>query len=70
VIRTVDFRGRSLSKAQYSNELPRAKLDIETALSSIAPILETVRTAKESDLMDLCEKFDGVRPKAIRVPIA
>ena len=68
-IRTVDFRGRSLSKAQYRSELPRAKLDIDTALSSIAPILETVKSATEIDLLDLCEKFDGVRPRSIRVPL-
>jgi histidinol dehydrogenase len=68
-IRTVDFRGRSLSKAQYRSELPRAKLDIDTALSSIAPILETVKSATEIDLLNLCEKFDGVRPKTIRVPL-
>lgn len=69
-IRTVDFRGRSLSKIGYRNELPRAELDIETALLSISPILETVKNGKESDLLELCEKFDGIRPKSIRVPIA
>jgi len=68
-IRTVDFRGRSLSKAQYRSELPRAKLDIDTALSRITPILETVKSATEIDLLNLCEKFDGVRPKSIRVPL-
>ena len=69
-IRTVDFRGRSLSKIGYRNELPRAELDIETALLIISPILETVKNGKESDLLELCEKFDGIRPKSIRVPIA
>ena len=69
-IRTVDFRGRSLSKIGYRNELPRAELDIETALLSISPILKTVKNGKESDLLDLCEKFDGIRPKSIRVPIS
>ncbi len=69
-IRTVDFRGRSLSKIGYRNELPRADLDIETALLSISPILKNVESGKESDLLDLCEKFDGIRPKSIRVPIS
>ena len=69
-IRTVDFRGRSLSKIGYRNELPRAELDIETALLSISPILNTVKNGNESDLLDLCEKFDGTRPKSIRVPIS
>ena len=69
-IRTVDFRGRSLSKVGYRYELPRAELDIETALVSISPILQTVKNGNESDLLDLCEKFDGSRPKSIRVPIS
>jgi histidinol dehydrogenase len=69
-IRTVDFRGRSLSKMGYRSELPRAELDIETALLSISPILKTVKHGKESDLLELCEKLDGTRPKSIRVPIS
>ena len=69
-IRTVDFRGRELSKIGYRNELPRAELDIEAALVSIAPILQSVKNGSETALLDLCEKFDGIRPKSIRVPIA
>ncbi len=67
-IRTVDFRGRNLSKAGYRSELPRAAMDIETALRDIAPILARVKAGDESDLLDLCEKFDGARPATIRVP--
>jgi len=69
-IRTVDFRGRVLSKSGYRLELPRAELDIDSALLSIKPILEVVKSGSEEDLLDLCEKFDGVRPSAIRVPIS
>lgn len=69
-IRTVDFRGRALIKSDYRRELPRAELDIDTALISIKPILEKVAGGSESDLLDLCEKFDGVRPNSIRVPVA
>jgi histidinol dehydrogenase len=69
-IRTVDFRGRQLSKAGYRKELPRATMDIETALKDIAPILNKVKDANESELLDLCEKFDGIRPAKIRVPEA
>ena len=68
-IRTVDLRGRALSKIGYRNELPRAELDIDEALITIAPILKSVKNGSESVLIDLCEKFDGARPKSIRVPI-
>ena len=69
-IRSVDFRGRNLSKSEYRDELPRAELDIDTALISIKPILAKVRSGTESDLLELCEKFDGVRPNSIRVPVS
>ena len=67
-IRTLDLRGRALTAAEYARELPRAKLDIDTAMKAIEPILTTVSRGNESDLLDLCEKFDGVRPTSIRVP--
>jgi len=67
-VRTVDFRGRSLTKAQYRDELPRAALDVAAAMTLIAPILQRVSTGSESDLLDLCQEFDGIRPTWIRVP--
>ncbi len=68
MVRTVDFRGRSLTKAQYRDELPRARLDVAAAMTLIAPILHRVSQGSESDLLDLCQEFDGIRPPSIRVP--
>lgn len=70
MIRTVDFRGRVLSKTEYSGELPRASLDVGAAMKLIAPILVRVAQGGESDLLDLAEEFDGVRPSSVRVPRA
>jgi histidinol dehydrogenase len=67
-MRIVDLRGKALTKAQYQSELPRASLDIDTAMKAIEPILQIVSTASEEELKDLGEKFDGVRPPTIRVP--
>jgi hypothetical protein len=49
VIRTLDLRGRQLSKAEINRELPRAKLDVETAMAAIAPILERVKNGTEEN---------------------
>ncbi|MDP1720177.1 MAG: histidinol dehydrogenase [Candidatus Nanopelagicaceae bacterium] len=68
MVRTVDFRGRSLTKAQYRDELPRATLNVAEAMTLVAPILHRVATGSESDLLDLCQEFDGIRPSSIRVP--
>lgn len=51
-------------------ELPRAALDIATAMAAIEPILEQVKNGNESDLIALGERFDGVSPPSIRVPAA
>ena len=67
MLRTVDFRGRSLTKAQYRSELPRARLDVASAMLLVEPILQRVSQGSESDLLDLCQEFDGVRPPSIRV---
>jgi len=68
MLRRVDLRGKTLSKGQYQRELPRATLDVAAAMVAIEPILERVKSGNESDLIALSEKFDGVRPAAIRVP--
>ena len=68
MIRTLDLRGRTLSKAEINREIPRARLDVETAMVAIAPILERVKSGSEETLCDLAQEFDGVRPEQIRVP--
>ena len=68
MIRTVDLRGRSLSKAEYNSELPRATLNVQEAMVLIEPILERVKNGDESDLIALAQEFDGVTPAAIRIP--
>jgi len=68
VIRTVDLRGKSLDKAGYQAELPRAQLDVAQAMILIEPILRRVQHGNESDLIALAQEFDGVTPASIRVP--
>jgi histidinol dehydrogenase len=67
MIRTVDFRGRALTKSQYRSELPRAHMDIASAMVQIEPIIERVKNGTQEDLFNLAEKFDGVRPTSIKV---
>ena len=68
MIRTVDLRGKSLDKAGYQAELPRAQLDVAQAMTLIEPILRRVQHGNESDLIALAQEFDGVTPASIRVP--
>jgi histidinol dehydrogenase len=68
VIRTVDLRGKALTKAGYNAELPRAALDVAQAMALVEPILHRVKTGGESELIKLAQEFDGVTPTSIRVP--
>ena len=68
MIRSLDLRGKALTKAGYQKAIPRAALDIAAALVSIEPILQKVKSGTEADLLQLAEEFDGVRPQSIRVP--
>ena len=68
MIRTVDLRGKAHNKAGYNAQLPRAALDVATAMALIEPILQRVKTGGESELIKLAQEFDGVTPASIRVP--
>jgi histidinol dehydrogenase len=68
MIRTVDLRGRTLSKAHYNLELPRATLNVAEAMVLVQPILDRVKNGAEADLVALAQEFDDVTPASIRVP--
>ena len=70
MIRQIDLRGKTLSKGEYAQLLPRATLDVDKALKLIEPILTRVKSGNESDLIQLAKEFDGVTPAQIRVPKA
>jgi len=67
MIRRIDLRGRRLSKTEYQKHLPRGDFDVSKAMAAITPILDLFPGATEASLLDLCEKFDGVRPKSLKV---
>ena len=58
IIRRLDLRGKNLSKTEYRRVIPRATLDIDSAMVAIAPVLEAVKNGNEDTLKDLAEKFD------------
>ncbi|MEI7641541.1 MAG: histidinol dehydrogenase [Actinomycetes bacterium] len=68
LMRTLDFRGKNLTKVEYQKQLPRARLDVDGAMAAVTPIINTVRDGTEISVRDLGERFDGVRPTSIRVP--
>ena len=67
-IRRLDLRGSALPKSGYQRLLPRAEMDIDAALTAIAPILDAVKNGDESTLIEIGSRFDGIAPESIRVP--
>ncbi|ACV79496.1 histidinol dehydrogenase [Nakamurella multipartita] len=49
--------------------LPRAAVDIGSATATVAPIIEDVRHRGAAAVLDAAQRFDGVRPAAVRVPV-
>jgi len=71
VINRLDLRGaalRDLDALALRNTLPRAELDVEAALDIVRPICEQVHAGGAQAVLDLDERFDGVRPPSLRVP--
>ncbi|MDO5502785.1 MAG: histidinol dehydrogenase, partial [Actinomycetia bacterium] len=64
----LDLRGRSLTLRDLRSALPRAEFDVEAALHQVRPICDDVRDRGAEALYAAAERFDGVRPDALRVP--
>ena len=69
-IQILDFRTKNLTKFGYQKLLPRASVDINSALKIVEPILEEVRQGDESTLISLSKKYDGIAPRQLLVPRA
>lgn len=67
-MRIIDLRGKTLSRAQMLDAMPRAQMGTQEASELVRPILEDVKTRGAAALRDFEEKFDHVRPKYLRVP--
>lgn len=67
VISRIDLRGAT---GDPRDLLPRAEFDVEAALAKVRPICEDVRHRGVEALVELTERFDGVRLTRTRVPEA
>jgi len=49
--------------------IPRGAFDVEHALAAVRPICDAVRDRGEAALREFSERFDGVVPESLRVPV-
>jgi len=68
-MRRLDLRGQTLRARALRGVVPRAPLDVEHAVETVRPLVAQVRDGGVAALVELTERFDGVRLKSIRVPV-
>ncbi len=69
MLRRLDLRAGPLPRpAELRGLLPRAAVDVDTVLQQVRPIVDAVRRRGTEAALELAERFDRVRPSAIRVP--
>ncbi len=66
----VDLRERSLSAAELRAALPRGGVDVDAVVPTVRPIVDDVAERGAEAALEYGERFDGVRPDAVRVPAA
>lgn len=68
MIQRIDLRGRDLAHADLLALVPRTKTDISSVAAAVHELIDEVRERGSVALLDQSERFDGVRPEAVRVP--
>jgi histidinol dehydrogenase len=68
VIRRLDLRGQALRARALRGLVPRAELGVDHAVEQVRPIVAQVRERGVEALIELTERFDGVRLTSVRVP--
>ncbi|QGG95512.1 histidinol dehydrogenase [Actinomarinicola tropica] len=63
----VDLRG--VAADELARHLPRPEVAGEGPVAAVREILDDVRVRGDEALRDLTERFDGVRPEQLRVPV-
>ena len=69
VIPRVDLRGTHLTLRELRAALPRAEFDVEHALDAVRPIVAAVQEQGAPALYAAAERFDGVAPPRLKVPV-
>jgi len=69
VLTRIDLRGRPLD-ADLCGVLPRAAVDVDSAVHAVRPVVEAVRDRGAGAVREATLRFDGVRLGDLRVPAA
>lgn len=68
MLNVIDLRGHTPTTAELRRVLPRGGTDVNSVLPIVQPIVEAVKERGADAALEYGEKFDGIRPAAVRVP--
>lgn len=64
-----DLRGGVPGPAALRGMLPRAEVDVDAVVNQVASVIDAVRARGVEAVLEFTERFDGVRPASVRVPV-
>lgn len=67
MMRTIDLTASPLTRSALLAAVPRASVDVAVAAEAASALIDEVRERGARALADQAERFDGVRPPAVRV---
>jgi histidinol dehydrogenase len=67
MLRRIDLRGRTPGTIEIRGLLPRAPVQVESALASVGPICDDVRARGALAVREITKRFDGVELTTLRV---
>ena len=67
-LRRVDLRAGLPPTAALRTVLPRAGVELGSAMAAVTELVEDVRTRGAAAVLDASERFDNLRPASLRVP--
>jgi len=68
LVRLLDLRGRQVSADLVARELPRAIVDMDSAVAEVRPLVAQIRAEGVKALVSIAQKFDGIEINPIKVP--
>ncbi len=67
LIRFLDLRDQVISAAQIEKELPRAAMDLATAVEVVRPLVDRIRSSGAQAIQEIAKEIDGIDISPTRV---
>ncbi|WP_313543140.1 histidinol dehydrogenase [Leifsonia aquatica] len=69
MMQTIDLRGVQPTRVAFERLVPRPVVDVQVAMHVATELIDDVRARGAAALREQAERFDGVAPPAVRVPV-